>query len=205
MAQGPRRKVQGRETSWLTAKRASLREPCVFYQEKPERARESDKSGGIIMSQEVTAYRGKKGRPFIDWEWMGSEVEPEFVEIPILGTVAAGQPIEPLPYPQTVSIPKHVVGRFRTYALRVEGRSMVGENIQHGDHIIIEAKETAENGETVVAMINNEEVTLKRFYIEPDHIRLQPANPGMQPIILHNHEIRILGVVCAVMRKYRYH
>jgi repressor LexA len=98
-----------------------------------------------------------------------------------------------------------MLGRFETYALRVEGHSMMDENIQHGDHIVIEAKETAENGETVVAMINNEEVTLKKLYIEPDHIRLQPANPKMKPIILHNHEIRILGVVCAVIRKYRYH
>ena len=82
---------------------------------------------------------------------------------------------------------------------------MVDENIQHGDYIIVEAKKTAENGETVVAMINNEEVTLKKLYIESDHIRLQPANPPMGPIILHNHEIKILGVACAVIRKYRFH
>jgi repressor LexA len=82
---------------------------------------------------------------------------------------------------------------------------MIDENIQHGDYIIIHAKETAENGETVVAMINNEEVTLKKFYIEPDRIRLQPSNPTMRPIILHNHEVRILGAVCAVIRKYGYH
>ncbi len=97
------------------------------------------------------------------------------------------------------------MGRFETYTLRVKGNSMVDENIQHGDYIIIEARKTAENGETVVAMINHEEVTLKRLYIEPDHIRLQPANPRMKPIILHNHEVRVMGVVCAVIRKYRYH
>ena len=97
------------------------------------------------------------------------------------------------------------MGRFEAFALRVEGHSMVDDNIQHGDYIIIEARETAENGETVVAMINNEKVTLKKLYVEPDHIRLQPANPQMKPIILHNHEIRILGVVGAVIRKYRYH
>ena len=157
------------------------------------------------MNVQVTAGNTKKTRPVIDWEWMGFEMEAEFVEIPVFGIVAAGQPIEALSYPQTVSIPKDMVGRFRTFALRVEGCSMLDDNIQDGDHIIIEARETAENGETVVAMINNEEVTLKRFYIEPDHIRLQPANSKMKPIILHNHEIRILGVVCAVMRKYRYH
>ena len=82
---------------------------------------------------------------------------------------------------------------------------MVDDNIQHGDYIIIEVRESAENGETVVAMVNNEKVTLKKLYIEPDHIRLQPANNGMKPIILHNHEIRILGVVGAVIRKYQFH
>ena len=157
------------------------------------------------MTGKVIPYETKKTRSVIDWNWIPCEVEAEPVEVEVLGTVAAGQPIEALPYPQTISIPKDMVGRFQTYALRVEGHSMVDDNIQHGDYIVIEAREAGENGQTVVAMINNEEVTLKRFYIEPDHIRLQPANPRMKPIILHNHEIRILGVVCAVVRKYRYH
>jgi len=160
---------------------------------------------GVVMKGLVIPRNAKKARPIIDWNWTRFEEAPESIEVAVLGTVAAGQPIEALPYPQTISIPKNMVGRFQTYALRVEGWSMVDENIQYGDHIIIEARETAENGETVVAMINNEEVTLKRLYIEPDHIRLQPANPRMKPIILHNHEIRILGVVCAVIRRYRYH
>ncbi len=157
------------------------------------------------MIAQIIPYDAKKPRTVIDWDWMYCEVDAESKEIPVMGTVAAGQPIEALPYHQTISIPKDMVGRFRTYALRVEGHSMVDDNIQHGDFIVIEARETAENGETVVAMINNEEVTLKKLYIEPDHICLQPANPAMEPIILHNHEIKILGVVCAVIRKYRYH
>ncbi len=157
------------------------------------------------MTTKIIPHKAKEDRSVIDWDWMRCEVETEPAEIPVMGTVAAGQPIEALPYHQTISIPKDMVGRFRTYALRVEGHSMVDENIQHGDYIIIEARETAENGETVVALINNEEVTLKKLYIEPDHIRLEPANPEMKPIILHNHEIKILGVVCAVIRKYRYH
>ena len=146
----------------------------------------------------------KKLKPVIDWDWSCFDVVSESTEVLLLGTVAAGQPIEAVPFKQTISIPKDMVGRFQTYALRVEGNSMLDENIQDGDYIIIEARHTAENGETVVAMINNEEVTLKKLYIEPDHIRLQPANPKMKPIILRNHEIRILGVVCGVIRKYRY-
>jgi repressor LexA len=157
------------------------------------------------MSAQIIAYKTKKVRPVMDWDWMRCEVEPKSTDIAVLGTIAAGQPIEAVPYPQTISIPKDMVGRFKTYALRVEGHSMVDENIQHGDYIIIEARETAENGETVVAMINDEEVTLKKLYIEPDRIRLQPANPSMKPIILQNHEVRVMGVVCAVIRKYRYH
>jgi repressor LexA len=157
------------------------------------------------MGQQVTPYEAKKKSTVIDWDLIRYEVEAGFVDIPVFGIVAAGQPIEALSCPQTVSIPRDMVGRFRTFALRVEGCSMLEEDIRDGDHIIIEAKETAENGETVVAMINNEEVTLKKLYIEPDHIRLQPANAKMKPIVLHNHEVRILGVVCAVMRKYRYH
>ncbi len=157
------------------------------------------------MTGKVVPYDAKKSRPVVDWDWIPCEVEADSTEVLVQGTVAAGQPIEALPYPQTISIPKDMVGQFKTYALRVEGHSMVDENIQHGDYIIIEARETAENGETVVAMINNEEVTLKKLYIEPDRIRLQPANPEMKPIILHNDEVKVLGVVCAVVRKYRNH
>jgi repressor LexA len=154
---------------------------------------------------DVTPYDEKKMVPVIEWNWMRVDVDVESAEIPLLGIVSAGRPMEAVSCRQTISIPKDEVGRFGTYALRVEGHSMLDENIQNGDHIVIEARATAENGETVVAIINNEEVTLKKFFIEPDHIRLQPANPTMKPIILHNHEIRILGVVCAVIRKHRYH
>jgi len=160
---------------------------------------------GIVMKEQIIPYTAKMTRPVIDWDWMRFEDEVQSVEIPVMGTVAAGELIEPFPYPQTISIPKNMVGRYEAYALRVEGHSMVDDNIQHGDYIIIEVRESAENGETVVAMVNNEKVTLKKLYIEPDHIRLQPANNSMKPIILHNHEIRILGVVGAVIRKYQYH
>ena len=157
------------------------------------------------MKTQGIQYAAKRIRPVIDWDWMRFQDEVESVDVAVMGTVAAGELIEPLPYHQKISIPKNMVGRYEAYALRVEGHSMVDDNIQHGDYIIIEVRESAENGETVVAMVNNEKVTLKKLYIEPDHIRMQPANPRMKPIILHNHEIRILGVVGAVIRKYQYH
>jgi len=121
-------------------------------------------------------------------------------EIPLLGRVTAGQPIDLVGDQERVSVPASMVRR-NTYALRVVGHSMIDDNIQDGDIIIVERRETAENGQTVVAMINGEQVTLKKFYIERDGIRLQPANPEMAPIHLRNEEIRILGIVTGVIRR----
>ncbi len=121
------------------------------------------------------------------------------VELPLLGDVAAGQPIDALEERERVRVPRHMV-RKNSYALRVRGHSMVDDQIQDGDIIIVEQRQTAENGEMVVALINGEQVTLKRFYIEADGIRLQPANPEMQPIHLCHEEIQILGIVSGVVR-----
>jgi len=120
-------------------------------------------------------------------------------EIPLLGFVQAGQPIDLCEQQETVRIPADMV-RKNTYALRVRGNSMIDDNIQEGDIIVIEKRESAENGQTVVAMINGENVTLKKFYIERDGIRLQPANPEMDPIILKNQDVQILGIVTGVIR-----
>ncbi len=121
------------------------------------------------------------------------------VELPLLGYVAAGQPIDVIEEREHVRIPRHMV-RKNSYALRVRGHSMVDDQIQDGDIIVVEQRQTAENGEMVVALINGEQVTLKRFYVEADGIRLQPANPEMQPIYLRHEEIEILGIVSGVMR-----
>jgi repressor LexA len=91
--------------------------------------------------------------------------------------------------------------RKNSYALRVRGHSMIDDHIQDGDIIIVEQRETAENGESVVAMINGQQVTLKRFYVEADGIRLQPANPAMEPIYLRHEELQILGIVAGVIRQ----
>ena len=92
--------------------------------------------------------------------------------------------------------------RKNTYALKVQGHSMIDDNIQDGDVIIVEKQLSAENGQSVVALINNEQVTLKKFYIEADGIRLQPANPDMEPIILKNEEVQVLGIVSGVIRSF---
>jgi repressor LexA len=122
------------------------------------------------------------------------------VEIPLLGYVTAGQPVDIPEERETVTAPRYMV-RKNSYALRVRGHSMIDDHIQDGDIIIVEQRQTAENGESVVAMINGERVTLKRFYVEADGIRLQPANPAMEPIYLRHEELQILGIVAGVIRQ----
>lgn len=128
------------------------------------------------------------------------DISPEeLCELPLLGYVTAGEPVLLSEENETVSVPTSMV-RTNSYALRVRGHSMIDDNIQDGDIIVIEKRETACNGESVVAMINGETVTLKKFYVERDGIRLQPANPTMEPIYLCNEEVQILGIVTGVIR-----
>lgn len=154
---------------------------------------------GTLVSK-VSYLIPKRHRPV--W-FAGEPVEfaaVEMTEVPLLGHVAAGGPIEPCPQTERVGVPAHMV-RKNTYALRVRGHSMVDDNIQDGDIIVVERRETAHNGESVVAMINGETVTLKRFFVEADGIRLQPANPELQPIYLPNEAVQILGIVTGVIRE----
>ena len=121
------------------------------------------------------------------------------MEIPLLGFVTAGQPVDIPEERESVTVPRHMV-RKNCYALKVRGHSMIDDHIQDGDIIIVEQRQTAENGESVVAMINGEQVTLKRFFVEANGIRLQPANPTMAPIWLRHEELQILGIVAGVIR-----
>ena len=128
--------------------------------------------------------------------------EDEF-EIPLLGLVAAGQPIEAILAHETVSAPKNMIGRGRMFALRVRGDSMIEENIQDNDIIIVSSQQTAENGQMVVALIDGNYATVKKFYREPDFIRLEPANPQFKPIFIKTPErIQIQGVVRGLIRDY---
>ena len=123
-------------------------------------------------------------------------------EIPLLGHVAAGQPIEAI-LNDTICIPKDMKGHGRIFALRVRGESMIDENIQDGDIIIVTSQNTAENGQLVVALIDGTYATVKKFYREPDFIRLEPANSQFKPIFIRTPErIQIQGVVKGLIRKY---
>lgn len=125
----------------------------------------------------------------------------KLIEIPLLGKITAGRPIERVEDNEFIKVPANMV-RKDTYALKVSGHSMIDDNIQDGDIVIIEKRISAENGQSVVALINNEQVTLKKFYIEADGIRLQPANPDMEAILLKNEEVEVLGVVTGVIRQF---
>jgi repressor LexA len=125
------------------------------------------------------------------------------LELPLLGRVAAGAPIEAIETSDTLTIPEEFVRRpNNAFALRVQGESMVGEGILDGDFIVVEKRPAADNGETVVAVVNGE-ATVKKLYRERGgRIRLQPANPRIEPILVKEKEVEIRGVVVAVLRKY---
>jgi repressor LexA len=124
--------------------------------------------------------------------------------VPMFGYIAAGRPIEAVEAPETVSIPEDFLPRRAScYVLRVQGESMIEDHIQDGDYVVVESRAEAFDGEMVVALVDGESVTLKRLYRENDHIRLQPSNPAVAPILLDFARVKVQGVVVGVMRKYR--
>lgn len=125
------------------------------------------------------------------------------VELPMLGYVAAGMPIEAVTTAESIAIPESLIsGKRDTYVLRVRGDSMIEEQIRDGDWVIVEDRKSADNGEMVIALVEGSDVTLKTFYWENGRIRLQPANASMQPIVLDPDSVQIQGVIVGVMRKY---
>jgi len=135
-------------------------------------------------------------------ELVPARVGGRTLELPLLGYVAAGVPIDAITTAETIGVPDSLVGKLDTYVLRVRGDSMIEEQIRDGDYVIIEDRKNAENGEMVIALVGGTEVTLKKFYRENGHIRLQPANPAMQPLVFDADHVQIQGVVVGVMRKY---
>jgi repressor LexA len=126
------------------------------------------------------------------------------LELPLLGSVAAGLPIEAIQDNETLAVPPDMVSRRRdNYVLRVEGNSMIEEQIRDGDYIVVQAQDNAEDGQMVVALVAGEAATVKKLYREGDgRIRLQPANAVMEPIFVDANDVRIQGVVVGVIRKY---
>ena len=125
------------------------------------------------------------------------------MEFPLLGRIAAGQPVEAIANPETLSLGDIAGGKSNIYVLRVKGDSMIDDHICDGDYILVEGVETASNGDIVVALTGNTDATLKRFFREAGgKVRLQPANAQMDPIFLPAREVKIQGKVIGVLRKY---
>jgi repressor LexA len=149
----------------------------------------------------IKKYDGSvRGLEIVDPRYAGNT---DGLELPILGFIAAGKPIEPFTDPNAALgvSPTMVSGKKRSFILQVKGDSMVEEGILDGDYVIIEEQEEAKNGEIVVALLENGLATLKRFFREATRVRLEPANSSMSPIYATN--VRIQGRVVGVVRRFQ--
>ncbi len=157
---------------------------------------ELERKGALLRSAKGVS----RGLQLVD-EPSASSGSPRSVSsIPVLGRIAAGVPIDAIESPETFELGDLVPPDREVYALRVQGTSMIDDGIRDGDLVLVENRHNARNGEMVVAVLPDEEVTLKRFYREHNGIRLQPANPDMQPILVPHVEVR--GVVIGVVRRF---
>jgi repressor LexA len=129
-----------------------------------------------------------------------SDVE-NIIDIPLHGKVAAGNPIEAVEGSESISVPATMIGRGSHYALTISGESMIEDGILDGDVIVVKEQKTASNGDTVVAVIDNE-ATVKRYYKKKSAIELHPANSTMKPIIVKNGDFQIKGVLVGLLRSY---
>jgi repressor LexA len=136
-------------------------------------------------------------------EVVPTEIRLTAVPLPLLGAVAAGTPIEAIEEQETVAVPEDMLGRGEHYVLRVNGDSMIDEQIRDGDYLVVRHRETAENGDMVVALVDQESATVKKFYREGDgRIRLQPANAALSPMYFGAEQVQVQGIVMGVMRRY---
>lgn len=137
-------------------------------------------------------------------ELIKEESVEDSYEIALLGIVAAGEPIEAVLNYETVCIPRDMLRPGRMFALRVRGDSMIDEQIREDDFIILKSQQTAESGQTVVALIDGSDATVKRFYSGRNQVRLEAANPRYKPIVVRPPDrVQIQGVVVGVIRKYK--
>jgi repressor LexA len=123
--------------------------------------------------------------------------------VPLLGLVAAGRPIEPFPDEEEIEVPSALLSKSRGehFVLRVRGDSMIEDGIRDGDLVIVARRATAQNGQTVVALVRGE-ATLKRYYADGSRVRLQPANSSMKPITADSRDVTVQGIVTGLMRDY---
>lgn len=150
----------------------------------------------------IKRYGGQvRGIELLDRTFLSND---EGIDVPIMGYIAAGKPIEPYTDPNArfkIS-PEMISGKKRAYVLQVKGKSMIEDHIDDGDYVVIEETQSVENGDIVVALLDNGLATLKKFYKEVTRIRLEPANSSMSPIYATN--VQIQGRVVGLIRKFQY-
>jgi len=159
----------------------------------------------ILKDRGVINHDAKKSRGI---SLVGAQIRDDGYRVPLMGTIAAGSPIDAVSDPdEFVTIPNNLASganRDGLFALRVKGKSMIEDLIDDGDIVVVRRQETANDGDTVVALLNGMseegEATLKRFYRDRDKVRLEPRNPTMQPIFVDPNELRIQGKVVTVIR-----
>ena len=156
-----------------------------------------------LSNLERKSYIKRKYNESRGIEILPSDIFPRAVQLPMLGLVAAGMPIEAVHHQETIAVPDSFIRRSGNhYVLKVRGSSMVDEHICDGDFVVVNDRTGVDNGETVIALIDGSSATVKKFYRERDgRIRLQPANETMEPIYVHENDLSIQGVVVGVMRR----
>lgn len=157
-----------------------------------------------LVQKGLLVKGNNSARSLVPVEEVQASVNSPGVGLPVLGMIAAGKPIESTAgHNDTLEVPAFMVGRKKSYVLQVKGRSMEDEGVVDGDYVVVQEKDTPSNGEMVVALLNNNEATLKRYYREQRRIRLQPSNAAMDPIYVDaKTPIKIQGVVIGLIRKY---
>lgn len=166
------------------ASTASAQKHIALLERKGFLRREKHQKRGLVLAQ----------RPPND--------TPSEIELPLLGLVAAGSPIESIPDPEPVSVPPDFVGTGDHFVLKVQGESMIDDGIHDGDLVVVQRTNEARDGEMVVALVDGE-VTLKRIYRHaPETIRLQPANVTMKPIFVAAETLTVQGIVVGLLRRY---
>ena len=134
---------------------------------------------------------------------LAQQEEHDDNDLPLMGYIAAGRPIEAIENPENVQVPPTLRSDRPCYVLQVKGESMIEEGILDGDWVVIEQKDTARNGEIVVALVENSDATLKRIEQKPGEVILHPANASMSPMHFHPDQVKIQGVLVGQMRSYR--
>ena len=178
----------------LSISRTTAYEHIAVLREKGLLKASTGKARCLILTQEATRLL----------EQSHLQSQPELVEyagdaVPLLGLVAAGEPIEAIQSDETLSLSSQFSGN-NVFALRVSGDSMIDDDIRHGDYIICEKAASARNGQLAVLIVDNDTATVKRFYREKNHARLEPANADYQPIITSN--CRVEAIVLGLVRKF---